>query len=111
MKKILTFALILMLVCLFLDKTGMGDLHWTWDGDAADGPLGWLLGLLFAGGGLLIAAVVIGVVLAGVGLVLASVIGLLVLLALVFSSPLLLPLIALALVWLLVSRNRRQPQP
>lgn len=109
MKKILTFALILMLLCLFLDKTGMAELHF--NGIESDGPLAWLFGLVIAGGALLAAAVVVGVVMAGVGLLLACVLGGLVLLALLFSSPLLLPLLAVAIIWMLVSRDRRRSQP
>ena len=109
MKKILTFALILMLLCLFLDKTGSADLHF--NGSDMDGPFEWLFGLVIAGGALLAGAIIIGVVVAGVGLLLACVLGALVLLAVLFSSPLLLPLLAVALIWMLVSRDRRQNQP
>ncbi len=84
MKKLLTFVLIVMLACLFLDKIGGSDMHMQFNGDDVDGPLEWLFGLVFAGGGLLIAAialvcaaVVTGVVLAGVGVVLIAVRGLL----------------------------------
>ena len=116
MKKLLTFALILMLACLFLDKIGATDMHMQLDGDEIDGPLEWLFGLVFAGGGLLIAAlalvfaaVVTGVILAGVGMVLVVVVACCVVLALALSTPVLLPLlIPFAIVWLLVSRNRRQ---
>ncbi|MNM33887.1 hypothetical protein D3C81_445240 [compost metagenome] len=116
MKKLLTFALILMLACLFLDKIGATDMHMQLDGDEIDGPLEWLFGLVFAGGGLLIAAlalvfaaVVTGVILAGVGMALVVVVACCVVLALALSTPVLLPLlIPVAIVWLLVSRNRRQ---
>ena len=116
MKKLLTFVLIVMLACLFLDKIGATDMHMQLDGDEIDGPLEWLFGLVFAGGGLLIAAlalvfaaVVTGVILAGVGMVLVVVVACCVVLALALSTPVLLPLlIPVAIVWLLVSRNRRQ---
>ena len=116
MKKLLTFALILMLACLFLDKIGATDMHMHFHGDDVDGPLEWLFGLVFAGGGLLIAAlalvfaaVVPGVILAGGGMVLVVVVACCVVLALALSTPVLLPLlIPVAIVWLLVSRNRRQ---
>ena len=118
MKKLLTFVLILMLACLFLDKIGATDMHMQLDGDEIDGPLEWLFGLVFAGGGLLIAAlalvfaaVVTGVILAGVGMVLVVVVACCVVLALALSTPVLLPLlIPVAIVWLLVSRNRKQAQ-
>lgn len=109
MKKILTFALILMLLCLFLDKVGTADLHI--NGNDLDGPFEWLFGMVVAGAALLGAAILVGVVAAGVGLLLACVLGMLVLLALLFSSPLLLPLLAVALIWMLVRRDRRQNQP
>jgi len=116
MKKLLTFVLIVMLACLFLDKIGATDMHMQLDGDEIDGPLEWLFGLVFAGGGLLIAAlalvfaaVVTGVILAGVGMALVVVVACCVVLALALSTPVLLPLlIPVAIVWLLVSRNRRQ---
>ena len=118
MKKLLTFVLVVMLACLFLDKIGATDMHMQFNGDAIDGPLEWLFGLVFAGGGLLIAAialvfaaVVTGVVLAGVGMVVIAVVALCMLLALALSAPVLLPLlIPVAIVWLIVSRNRKQAQ-
>ena len=120
MKKILTFVLVFMLACLFLDKIGGSDLHMQFNGDDVDGPLEWLFGMAFAGGGLLIAlialvcaAVVAGMVIAGVGVFvvagLAIACGVVVVVLLALSSPVLLPLLILAaFAWLLVSRNRRQ---
>lgn len=118
MKKLLTFVLILMLACLFLDKISATDMHMQFNGDDVDGPLEWLFGVVFAGGGLLIAAlalvcaaVVTGVVLAGVGVVLLAVVACCVVLALAISTPVLLPLLLpIAIVWLLVSRSRKQAQ-
>jgi|GEM_PF-2628268 hypothetical protein len=118
MKKLLTFVLIVMLACLFLDKISGSDMHMQFYGDDVDGPLEWLFGLVFASGGLLIAAIAVvcaaivtGVVLAGVGVVLIAVVALCVVLALALSTPVLLPLlIPVAIVWLIVSRNRKQAQ-
>ena len=118
MKKLLTFVLIVMLACLLLDKVGGSDMHMQFHGDDVDGPLEWLFGLVFAGGGLLVAAialvcaaVVTGVVLAGVGVVLIAVLALCVVLVLALSTPVLLPLlIPVAIVWWFVSRNRKQAQ-
>jgi len=94
MKKLLTFVLIVMLACLFLDKIAGSDMHMQFNGDDIDGPLEWLFGLVFAGGGLLIAVVALCVAL-----------------ALALSTPVLLPLlIPVAIVWLIVSRNRKQAQ-
>lgn len=120
MKKILTFVLILVLACLFLDKIGASDVHMQFNGDDFDGPLEWLFGLVFASGGLLIAlialvcaAMVVGVVVAGVGMfMVAGVVlggGVLVLVLLACSAPVLLPLLVIAtVIWLLSSRSRKQ---
>lgn len=120
MKKILTFALILMLACLFLDKIGGSDMHMQFYGDDMDGPLEWLFGLVFASGGLLIAlvalvcaAVVAGLVLAGVGVFMvagvAIGVGVLAVVLLALSTPVLLPLLILAgFAWLLLHRSRKQ---
>ena len=116
MKKLLTFVLIVMLACLFLDKVGGSDMHMQFNGDDVDGPLEWLFGLVFAGGGLLIAAIAVvcaaivaGVVLAGVSVVLIAAVALCVVLALALSTPVLLPLLILAgFAWLLVHRGRKQ---
>ena len=93
-------------------------MHMQFHGDDVDGPLEWLFGLVFAGGGLLVAAialvcaaVVTGVVLAGVGVVLIAVLALCVVLVLALSTPVLLPLlIPVAIVWLIVSRKHKQAQ-
>ena len=118
MKKLLTFVLIVMLACLFLDKIGGTDMHMAFNGSDVDGPLEWLFGLVFASGGVLIAAVALvcaavftGVVLAGVGVVLLAVVAFCAVLVLALSTPVLLPLlIPVAIVWLLLSRNRKQAQ-
>ena len=118
MKKLLTFVLIVMLACLFLDKISGSDMHMQFNGDDVDGPLEWLFGLVFAGGGLLVAAialvcaaVVTGVVLAGVGVVLIAVVAFCVVLVLALSTPVLLPLlIPVAIVWLILSRKHKQAQ-
>ena len=122
MKKLLTFVLIVMLACLFLDKIGGSDMHMQFHGDDIDGPLEWLFGLVFAGGGLLIAllalvcaAVVAGLVLAGVGVFMVAGVaigaGVLVLILLALSTPVLLPLlIPVAIVWLIVSHKHKQAQ-
>ena len=58
---------------------------------------------------LVFAAVVTGVILAGVGMALVVVVACCVVLALALSTPVLLPLlIPVAIVWLLVSRSRKQ---
>jgi hypothetical protein len=88
------------------------------DGEDFDGPLGAVLGLLFAGGGLLIGGVValcvglvLAVVFAGVGMVLMAVLALVALVVAAALVPLLLPvLIPLAIVcWLLSRRAKAKP--
>ena len=85
------------------------------DGEEFGGPLGWLVGLVFAGGGAVIATVVmlfvglvLAVVFAGVGVILLGALGLGAVSLALLVSPLLLPLLLpLALVWYLVSRSRK----
>lgn len=86
------------------------------DGDEVDGPLGWLLGVLFAGGGLLIGAVVlvctallVGVLFAGLGMLAVVGIGAVAVAIIAALSPLLLPLaIVVAIVWFCNRRNRER---
>jgi hypothetical protein len=116
MKKIAPLV-ILFLFCLlvwnvFFHPHGMTI---DFDGDTVDGPLGALLAVLFAGGGLVIAALVmlfvgalLAVVFAGVGVLLAIGLGLGALVLAAVVSPLLLPLlIPAAIIWFLVGRSRR----
>lgn len=85
------------------------------DGDVVDGPMGALVGLLFAGGGLIIAALVIllvgavlAVVFAGVGLLLTLGLGVGAVVLAAALSPLLLPvLIPAAIIWFCIDRARR----
>jgi hypothetical protein len=85
------------------------------DGDTIDGPLGAVLAVLFTGGGLIIAGLVmlfvgalLAVVFAGVGVLLALALGIGALVLAAVISPLLLPiLIPAAIIWFFVSRNRR----
>lgn len=86
------------------------------DGDHIDGPFGALVGMLFAGGGVLLAGVImlcvgalLAVVFASVGVVVVGALGLAALLVALAVSPLLLPLLLpLALVWYLFGRSRKQ---
>jgi hypothetical protein len=85
------------------------------DGDEFDGPLGALLAMLFAGGGTLIAmlvllvvGVVLAVVFAGVGIILIGGLGIGAVVLALAISPLLLPLLLpLALIWYMVGRSRK----
>jgi hypothetical protein len=116
MKKIAPFILLFLFAAVlwnvFADMHGM---VFNIDGDEIDGPAGALLGLLFAGGGTLLAAgimvlvgVVLAVVFAGVGILLLGGLMLAAFCVALAVSPLLLPLLLpLALIWYLVSRARR----
>lgn len=116
MKRIAPFV-ILFLFCLllwnvFAYSPGMS---FDIDGDEIDGPLGVVLGLLFAGGGLIIGGLVVlsvgavlAVVFAGVGVLLAFGLALAALVLAAVISPLLLPiLIPAAIIWFLMNRARR----
>ncbi len=86
------------------------------DGEEFDGPLGALLGLVFAGGGAIIAGVVmlfvglvLAVVFAGVGVIVLGALGVAAVAVALAVSPLLLPLLVpVAIIWFFVARSRRQ---
>jgi hypothetical protein len=104
------FALLLWNVFFF-----GSDMNVNIDGDEVGGPLGALLAMLFAGGGTLIAGLVmlvvgavLAVVFAGVGIILIGGLGIGALVLALAISPLLLPLLLpLALIWYMVSRSRK----
>ena len=126
MKKIAP-VVILLLFCLlawnvFVHPFGMTfDMHGTdmhgmdIDGASFDNPLGAVLGALFAGGALCIAAgaillvgALLALVFAGVGVLLVCAVGCAALALAALVSPLLLPLlIPAAIIWLFVARARR----
>lgn len=117
------FAFLAILVLFFMavfnvafDMHDFGDSHVMFDGEEIDGPLGWLIGLVAGGFGLLVGAlalvfagVVVALVFAGLGVM--AVVGVsfgAIVLALAVS-PLLLPLlIPVGIVWLIVRRNKRR---
>jgi hypothetical protein len=116
MKKTAAFVIAFLFALLLWNVfVSSGDMVFNVDGDEFDGPLGALLAMLFAGGGTLIAAlvlVVVGVVLAvvfaGVGIILIGGLGIGALVLVLAISPLLLPLVLpLAVIWYLVSRSRK----
>ncbi|TFW29229.1 hypothetical protein [Massilia horti] len=116
MKKIAPFIILFVLAIVawnvFVHSHGM---VFNIDGDEIDGPFGALIGLLFAGGGTLIAGlvmlvvgVVLAVVFAGVGIILLGALGVAALAVAAAISPLLLPLLLpLAIIWFFVNRSRR----
>jgi hypothetical protein len=116
MKKIAPYVILFLFAMLawnmFFHSDGM---TFNIDGDEVDGPLGALLGMLFAGGGMVIAAIVLvvvgvmlAVVFAGVGIILLGTLSVVALAVAAAISPLLLPLLLpLAVIWFLVSRSRK----
>jgi hypothetical protein len=113
MKKTAACIILLLLAALALSLAWHPDgMMVDIDGERIDGPLGALLGLLFAGGGVLIAGivmVVVGAVLAvlfaGAGIILLGVLGVGALVLAAAMSPLLLPLLLpLAIIWFLAKR-------
>jgi hypothetical protein len=109
---VILFLFFLLLWNVFAHSSGM---TFDIDGEEFDGPLGAVLGLLFAGGGIIIAALVmlfvgavLAVVFAGVGVLIAFGLGLAALVVAALVSPLLLPiLVPAAIVWFFVNRSRR----
>ena len=86
------------------------------DGEHIDGPFGALVGMLFAGGGVLLAGAIVlmvgallAVVFAGVGVVVVGALGFAAVAVALAMSPLLLPLLLpLAVIGWLAGRSRRQ---
>lgn len=116
MKKIAPYVIVFLAALLVMNLFNYtNDMHFAFDGDDFDGPLGALVGLLAGGLGLLIGGVVVlvvgavlAVVFAGIGVfaVIAVIVALL--LAALALSPLLLPLlIPVAIIWFFASRSRR----
>lgn len=116
MKRMLTLAVLALLAIAAWHAVDGGDWQVDIDGDQYDGPLGTAIGMLFAGGGLVIAAVAIvcaavfvGVLFAGLGILMVVGLGLLAVVLAAIIAPFLLPLlIPLGIFWLFARRARRQ---
>lgn len=117
MKK--TFAIIVFFLFAALAWnvfTHSGGMSVNIDGDDIDGPLGALLALVFAGGGIMLTGVILlfvggllAVVFTGVGIVVAGVLAFTLALLALAISPLLLPLLLpLAVIWYVAGRSRKQ---
>lgn len=112
----LLFILSILIWNALFDGSGMS---FNIDGEEFEGPVGGLLGVLFAGGGILIGivvaafvAIVMAVVFAGVGVIIVAALVMAAIVTVLAVSPLLLPLlIPIAIIWYLASRNRNRNQP
>jgi hypothetical protein len=115
MKKLFAIAIIAILAICAWNSISASDMIVNIDGEEMDGPLGALLGLVFGGLGMVIAAIAVtcaaifvGFVFAGLGVLMVVGLALagIVLAALIapFTLPLLIPA---AIVWYMVSRNRK----
>jgi hypothetical protein len=116
MKKIAPYIIVFLFALLVWDVySDFGGMHFDIDGAEFEGPLGTLLGLLFASGGVLVgvlAMAVVGVVLAlvfaGVGIILVGAFAVAAVALAAAISPLLLPLLLpVAVIWYLASRKRK----
>lgn len=115
MKKYAPYVILFLFAALLFNSWG-NDMTVNFDGDEIDGPLGWMLVTLFAGGGTLLAifttlmmGVLLAVVFAGVGVILLGSLAIGAVVVALAISPLLLPLvIPVALVWYFMSRSSRK---
>lgn len=114
MKKYAPYVILFLFAALLFNAMS-GDMSVNFDGEEIDGPLGWMLATLFAGGGTLLAAfitlmvgVLLAVVFAGVGVILLGSLAIGAVVVALAISPLLLPLvIPVAIIWYLMSRSRK----
>ena len=116
MKKIAPYLILFLLAMVaweaMFEPSGM---HIMFDDGDFDGPFGSLVGMLFAGGGVLIglialvfAAVVVAVVFAGLGVIAVVGLALGALIVAAVVAPFLLPvLIPAAIIWCLLGRDRK----
>jgi len=115
MKKTAAIIILFLFALLVWNVFTFGDSVVNIDGEDFGGPLGALLATFFAGGGLLLAGVimlfvggVLAVVFAGVGILCIGGLALGACVLALMVSPLLLPLLVpVAIVWWLVSRSRK----
>lgn len=116
MKKLLTIALIALLAIAAWNTIDTSDMVVHVGDEEFDGPVGALLGLVFGGMGLVIAAVVmvcvavfLGFLFAGLGILMLTGLVLLAIVLLAVMSPLMLPLLIPAgIIWFCVARKRQR---
>ncbi|MYM21148.1 hypothetical protein GTP46_00605 [Duganella sp. FT135W] len=117
-KKLILATLILLLATMACQSIFGDGMSVNIDGDEFNGPLGAVLGVMFGGMGMLLAAVVmvcvaifLCVLFASLGILAVFGVALAAVVAVAAVSPLLLPLlIPIGLYWLLVSRPRKLRQ-
>lgn len=115
MKKLFAIAIIAILALCAWNAIDTSDMIVNIDGEEVDGPLGALLGLIFGGLGMVIAAIAVtcaavfvGFVFAGVGVLLVVALALVGIILAALIAPFMLPLlIPAAIVWFIMSRNRK----
>lgn len=115
MKKLLAILLIALLFIAAWNTLDTGDMVVHLGDEEFEGPLGVLLGITFGGLGLLIGAVVmvcvavfLGFLFAGLGVLMVAGLLMLAVVLVAVMSPLMLPvLIPAAIIWFIVSRNRK----
>jgi hypothetical protein len=115
MKKLFAIAIIALLAICAWNSIDTSDMIVNFDGEEVHGPLGALLGLVFGGLGLVIgaiavtcAAVFVGFVFAGLGVLMVVALALVGIILAAVIAPFTLPLlIPAAIIWYLVSRNRK----
>jgi hypothetical protein len=115
MKKTAAIIILFLFALLVWNVFTFGDSVVSFDGDEVKGPLGAVLATVFAGGGILLAGVimlfvggVLALVFAGVGILCIGGLAIGACVLALMISPLLLPLLVpVAIVWYLVSRSRK----
>ena len=116
-KKTIALAVTFLLVlAAWFALDSLGGMHVDIDGDEFDGPLGAVIGLIAAGGSMVLVTVILtgvaiflGMLFAGLGILAIVALVMLALVVAAAVSPLMLPLlIPVGLYWFFVSRPRKQ---
>jgi hypothetical protein len=117
--KTLILAAVIFLLAIAAWQSIFGDsMYINIDGDDIDGPLEWVLAVLFGGAGMLIGGVVVACVavflcllFAGLGILMVGGMALAAVIVVAAVSPLLLPLlIPIGIYWFFSARSRKQRQ-
>lgn len=114
MKKLLVVTLVVLLTIAACNAFDAHDYYFNVDGDEIGGPFGALLAMVLAGGGIVLAALIVVAVaiflcflFAGVGVLIVAALALGCFIVAALIAPFLLPvLIPLAILWWIARRNR-----